>query len=353
MAVTGQENIFGALLRWSKIEEDYYSKSLVLILKELQAYGDQGKRWVADFLSSVFGNRVNFVLHAKYLNITDHVGERNRPDIVIQDGKNLAYIEIKVNDELRNSDLAGYRREVDERAKKGGEQPFLFGLTRYGNDNEPVKMEGQASWINVWRRLKDIETNLETEVVGGNKAPKSYYMIQDFIKFLKESGMGVEQVTKIFSSDDLHNFVKLTSLIKAGCVGAGLKLDNEAKPRIEIGDEDNLESRYIGWWFKPQSREKGQAMPGYWCGFYLNKPDQLVFEIHGSAFEDCRIKLARRKPELDKKFPDWDLDRVKHCAGFPKTLPGNFTALSAAEQVEWISGFIKSVLESVGFKIPD
>jgi len=119
MPVTEQENIYGALLRWSSIEEDFYSKSLALILKELQTYVDRGKRLVADFLSSVFGNRLNSGVHVKDLNIIDHVGESNRPNIIIQDSKSLAYVEVKLNDKLRNSDLAGYRSEVDERAKKG------------------------------------------------------------------------------------------------------------------------------------------------------------------------------------------------------------------------------------------
>ena len=345
MPVNINENIFGALFEWRKVPEDYFSKSLVMILKELQRLDGTGEALTAHFLSSVFG--IPFI--SKELMIDDHVGQTNRPDIIVSDSNSLVYIEVKVDDKLKNSDLEGYRSEVTERAKSNGQSPFLFGLTRFGHDDIPSPdiINGQISWIGVWQNLKDIESNLTSDFVDGNKAPKAFFMIQDFTRFLKENGMGVEQITKIFNSGDLRHFLNLTSLVKAGCQAAGLKLDNERNPRMEISDGDKVEDSYIGWWFKPKNREKGQDTIGYWCGFYINQPSELVFEVTGPDYENCYRKLLRRKNKLDSQFPGWDIDKVNCCAGFTNTIPSEFTELEASQQVEWVSKFVNSVLEAI------
>jgi len=361
MPVAEKENIFGALFKWGETkskEEDFYSKSLVLILKRLQEYGDVGKELAATFLNSIFMNRIEF---ADDLRITDHVGHEHKPDIIIQDARNLAYIEVKIKaGSLGESNLPGYRDEVDEKAGDG-KDPFLFGLTRYGNDEVPcgtdgvpIKIECQASWMSVWRHLKDIEMTLKTEIVDGNKAPEAYYLIRDYRNFLKENSMGIDKVTRQFSSIDLYELIRWAYLIKAGCKDAGLKLDVEATPRIDIGVDPDTNVPYIGWGFKHSIQPRKQKT-GFWCGFFADNPNTLIFEIIDDPFDYCFKKLLERKQELDTRFPHWEkteLIRGEGYARFPKVLPNNFLSLNEGQQIEWINKFIEEVLTGVDLNTP-
>lgn len=77
MPVTPHENLFGALFKWGDAkskEEDFYSKSLILILQRLRR---DRTALVTNFLNSLFGNTVFRLDNDEDYKIRDHTGEEN------------------------------------------------------------------------------------------------------------------------------------------------------------------------------------------------------------------------------------------------------------------------------------
>lgn len=345
MPDTGEENIFSALFRWGEHKErgfkgeDFYTKSLVLILCRLRKNAPELMR---SLLNNIFP-KCNIVGDVPI--IINHVGRENRPDIIIDDDRNLIYIEVKVRgSSLKQSDLESYRKEVNEKAGQN-KKPFLFALTCYGHEDGRGQLDDQASWISIWRHLCNIEEKLKPK---NDLAPEAYYLVRDFRKFLKENGMGTEQVDGIPKSKDLLSFVRYMNLIRDACKGAGLTLDNETKKRVNIDYNGDPESddNVIGWWFKD----------GYWCGFRMNAPIQILFELNREAFlkfrSDCKQKKIN-EGQLESKYPGWE--PPKNDANdtlFPlPSMPGDFENWDAPEQVQHIKEFVEEVLHETGVKL--
>lgn len=337
MPVTGQENIFEALFKWGEVsskEENFYSKSLILVLKRLERHD---KTSVKDFLNYLFSHDARFRIISSQWDITNHTGVENKPDIEIEADDTLSYIEVKVSKPLEEDQLRRYRNDVNKKARKTGKSPHLFAITRFGTDYDWNKCDRQTSWIRVWQCLGRIEHELEPK--HKELAPEAYYLLRDFRLFLKEKGMGAEQLSQIASSESLHDVRKLLSLILAGCKAAGLKGE-----QCDFEDEGSKDDSCFGWWFKEEKKGKQ-----YWCGFYMNQPMKLAFGLAGDAYKRLSDQFKKKpnpRKRLDKRYKDWWMEEKEEWAEFPLYLPDDFVRRRAEQQVSLIPDFVSELLDN-------
>ena len=324
MPVTGEENIFSALFKWGDIrskEEDFYSKSFVLVLKRLVSYD---RKVATSFLHSLFGYH-DFDLGSSDWDITDHTGEKNKPDIIFESHNTLAFVEVKVSRKPDKDQLIRYRGDLNKKGK--GRKTALFLLTPLGWDEDGEIPNKQVSWVRVWGHLLETERKLKLSQGDTDAAPQAYFLVRDFRKFLEEEGMGVEQVSKMVSPESLHDLRKFLSLIRAGCERAKLR-------GSELDLEGGSEEGWIGWWFK-----KGRKKKVYWCGFYLDNPTRVGFGVGDPVYSHLK-KRMKRKPDLErmlkKKFCWKDYGDSERCGEFFFDLPENFVSWKAERQLNFI-----------------
>jgi hypothetical protein len=341
MPVTGEENIFGALFKWGDVrskEEDFYSKSLVLILKRLKLYD---MKLAASFLRSLFGC-TEFDLGSSDWDIIDHTGDENRPDIIFESADTLTYIEVKVSKEPDKGQLISYHDDLNKKGK--GRKTALFLLTRLGLDEDwGIPNQPQVSWVKIWGYLLETERKLKLEQRGTDVAPLVYFLVRDFRQFLEEEGMGVEHVSKMVSPDSLHDLRKFLSIIRAGCRMAKL---GGSEPGLEEGTEEG----WVGWWFK-----EGRKKKVYWCGFYLDNPTRVGFGLGDPVYRRLKNRMKRKpnlEPILKERFHWEDHGDKEKCGEFFFNLLENFTDLGAEEQLKFVCESVNGILkDAIGRKI--
>lgn len=340
MPVEGEQGIFEALYQWGKVKEDFYSNGLVYILKQLRRY-ERGKELATNFLNSLFDDKLS--LTSDEWAIRDHTGKSTRPDIEVESVEAVAYIEVKVRSGVDYDQLQRYRKGLKRIEGKTGKKTTLLLLTAFGGDEAGEIPDLQVSWVKVREHLGEIERQLKPEHKEDEIAPETYYLVRDFRLFLKEEGMGVEQMSRYVTAEGLDDLRKFLSIIRSGCVEAGLS------PQWNIGywGEGKTDERAIGWWFN-----KGRKTRNYWCGFYLDNPTRVCFEITGDARKDLSARIKKDsnlKRRLKAKFPDWWHGKEdENWTGFPLDLPEDFVRRSAEKQVTLICDFVQRVLESTG-----
>ncbi len=102
MPVQGEQGIFKALYQWGRVKEDFYSNSLVYILKQLRR-DEKGKRIATEFINFLFNGKLS--LSSDEWDIKDHTGNSTRPDIEVESDKYLVYIEVKVQSRVDYNQL--------------------------------------------------------------------------------------------------------------------------------------------------------------------------------------------------------------------------------------------------------
>jgi hypothetical protein len=340
MPVTGKENIFAALFKWgvaTSQEENFYSKSFVLVLKRVKLYNEE---LATNFLNSLFDYEL-FRLGTQW-DITDHTGDENQPDITFESDDALAYVEVKVSSEPRKDQLERYRNELNKEGK--GRKTALCLLTRLGLAEDWGIRNQQVSWVKVWRHLLETERKLKMEQGDTDVAPEAHFLVQDFRLFLDEKGMGVERVSQKVSRESLHDLRKFLSLILAGCREAKL----EGK-ELELEDEGPTDESWLGWWFKEERKERR-----YWCGFYLNNPMTVGLGVTEDVYRRLKARM-KRKPDLEQKLKKefhWEDYADKGSGEFFFDLPENFISLPVEQQVKFICDSVSDILkDAIGRKI--
>jgi hypothetical protein len=183
---------------------------------------------------------------------TQIVLAEGRPDLEIRTASHLAFIEVKSDAEVDPDQLGRYRQLLSE---SGVPSQALILLTRYpaGALTGNQKPESCIRWHHVaeW---------LEQEAARYRFKPVSSYLVNQFLEFLRERNMVIEQVTWEMPSG-LRALRSFTSMLSEAAAAAGI----EAQPKgwsdyggIKIG--------------------RNMKKPDYYAGVYFDRPEILVFE---------------------------------------------------------------------------
>ena len=345
MPTTGKENVFDALFKWGDSkskEEDFYSKSLILVLQRLKR---DNQEMATDFVNSLFPLHCELVRPGTEWDIIGQIGKDHRLDILLEAADMLAYVEVKWGSKPNKKQLRDYRDELLDRIQKKNikwneDKPPLFLLTKFGVDKDWGIPYKEVSWVDTCLILGNIKGKLEKGLPDNNLMPEAYFLVRDFYEFLRRNGMGIEKVQKIVEPDNLIDLRKYLFVIQTGCTKAKLR---GAAPGIPE-DED-----WIGWWFKEKTgkEKKHWKEKQYWCGFYLQEPSQIGFGLTDEVYKIFKNRITGKRDleQILSKFT-WEDYKDNKCAEFFFGLPAGFLDLSVGHQVESIAEFIKDVLHT-------
>ncbi|MCI0559474.1 MAG: PD-(D/E)XK nuclease family protein [Nitrososphaera sp.] len=341
MPVTGEENLFQALFKWgdkNAKEEDFYTKSFVLILKKLQIHEQIAQEPLAtDFLNELFELNLKSLDWGLDNHITDK-DSRMIPDISLDSSDLFSFIEVKVSSPLKAEQLETYREIIESKAKHQNKKSSLFALTRLGNEDKQGLADKEVSWINVWQALGRVEEKLKPREKG-QMAAEPYYLIRDFRMFLKENSMGVEQVSSLPSNQNVRDLIRLLYMLKTACGSLGLRLDQK-QGRQQIEDEDP----WLGWWFKDE-----QNREGYTCGLYAEDAASIQLGFHDDVYKRVRRRckdITELRRQLDLK--GISENSAEKALDILYSLPNDFTSLLPEEQLAFIHKMTKRILEATG-----
>jgi hypothetical protein len=216
-------------------------------------------------------------------------------------------------------------------------------LTRLGNEDKQHLADLEVSWIRVWQILGRFEERTKPKVGDRGRAPEAYWLIKDFRNFLKERGMGVENVSELPNRSGVENLDRLLSLVLSACEQNGLK-----------GEEASFHDHWFGWWFR-----NGYKTGQYSCGVYAGNPAGVIFGFHGETYNRVRRRLrnlaaaeswTQTSEGLEyRNFPDNDIISLE----YRQQLPDDFASYPAERQLDTITRIVEKALCSAGERTAD
>jgi len=270
-----EENIFSLLFKWGDSKnkgEDYYSKSLTLILSRLLNSADDHYRLSAvNIMNHTFAEWLGFSF-----NISDDISieahrkteEGKIPDITIEAKNKLIYVEIKVDSPIDGDALErieSYRKRllVQKDARNNG----LILITKSGNEPvDSIPLE-QISWFTVSGELRYALDELKRNDITDSA---TIYLLDKFYEFLKERGMAILKVEDNFDPTTIHNVTKLLRMLEFVCKDKELRFSR--KPWFAVESSTQAGESCLGYWNKKDGN--------YAICIYSETPVSCYFEIH-------------------------------------------------------------------------
>ncbi len=160
-------NLFQRLHKWAwRQDENFTTESLAVLLEQLLVLAPAVGvnlvcRLTGGFIDVPHEDASTIELHTEVEAVT------GRPDLEIRTPHRLAWIEVKVESELRTGQLAGYRVLLGE---SGVAQTWLVLLTRYPEVFKPedTKPDSQVRWFELadWLETELPAVEATSEVAG-------------------------------------------------------------------------------------------------------------------------------------------------------------------------------------------
>jgi len=334
-----EDNVFSSLFKWgdsTSKEEDYYSKNLALILSHLLDSPDGDCRLVAvDILNGAFAKKLGFSFYSSDdICIQAHKKweDAGIPDITIQAGNKLIYIEIKVSSPMDGEALKrveNYRSKLS--TQKEAENCGLILITRSGYESVGSISLEQISWFalsgELREALKKLKRNDKTESVA-------IYLLDKFYEFLKEGGMAILKVENNFDPATIYNLTKLFRMLDFVCKDKELKFSKS--PLFAVESSTQAEDSWLGY----QNKKDGN----YAIGIYAEDPVSCYFEIREND-EIKRLFVEKGDGEsiidICEKAVLWKEDNT---IGVKLDLDINFWGKDERGQTETLQNFIKEII---------
>jgi len=351
-----EENVFRALFKWGDAkskEEDFYSRSLILIIRKLRLYdpklaiGFVHKLLEYPLLDSITEWQVD-----------GQIGKDKRLDILFETVDLKAIVEVKWGGKPDEEQLLKYRNDLlkdieDKKIKWTGNKPPLFLLTKFGADGDFGIPFRHISWVHICASLGEVKERLEQSPRSGstdNLQHEVFCLVHSFHEFLKEKGMAVEKLEN-FERIQYGNLVKIRDylyLIKQGCLSTGVFKQNA---EMVFGRQ---EQEWKGWetwagWILLEKRSPKKKPKGIWFGFEFDERERLLFGIYDDVYKDFKRRLDEDiKRNIDKKFKgksdrDWHDEPNEQYAEFTFKLDKPFCRLDVNEQIRCIKDFVEEV----------
>ena len=337
------DNIFLSLYKWGKPrakseDEDYFSKSLALILERLLKGNKRlGVQAINSFVSQPLGLSLDVTAGIK-IKPQQTISEtyKKRPDITVSTGNTLIYVEVKVDspvDREARKRLKKYFIQLERKKARGKiKSTGILLLTRSGHertDSIPLK---QISWFDVTESLKSILEQVKCSTLSESAMSS---LLEEFIDFLKENNMGICKVKDELDAEAIHNSINLLGVIRHACEDADLELSYHAM--AEIATHDKSKESWIGYWCN-----KGDCG----IGIYPGELPKIYFEIHDSDSIE-RIFKQDNKRVRTMLHPQASLWEDNTIVGVSLNLAkeGFFKdGITERQQVEIIKEFIEQIL---------
>lgn len=182
-----EKNLLIALHKFAERQDENFTTEgfAHLVRHLLQNDPAVGVNLLAFLTQARLGVRVD---NAKSVDVQTQVAtDSGRPDMQIGTADHLVYVEVKLGSDVSPDQLGRYRRELDS---SGFLNTTLVLLTRYPPEIEPV-----ARVPDVSRRWYGVAEHLRGALAHCAADSTSAFLIRQFLDFLQERGMTMEQVT--------------------------------------------------------------------------------------------------------------------------------------------------------------
>ncbi len=294
-------------------DENFHTEALVHLLRHLVQYD---RASAVKILKKITGETLDL---ERISIITQAVTTKgHRPDIEISTQNHLIYIEVKVKSGLGKDQLDRYRKALDE-SNFNNTNLILLTKNPLLLDEDEEKADLNIRWYQIAEWLED---ELEDDIV---EKGSSRYLIKQFLDFLKERGMTLEQVSAEFTSEEFKQGINsLQNLMDM--LNKSLRL---ADNTLSIKLDADLE--WVGYYFKIDS-------DWYWVGISYDVPNVLQFGTEAEITEDDlkKLDLGYISPEDDNMWMyDLNLEEL------------SFFELPKAKQLEHLENFINKSLGAV------
>jgi hypothetical protein len=297
-------------LAWRQ-DENFHTEALVHLLRYLL----KNESSVAfQILKKITGERLDLTLqHEVSVNINTRVRTPRGyyPDIEIKTGDYLIYIEVKVEREHDEFQVKNYRQALEE---SGFKSTALVLLTKLPvADQIKAKSDGTFRW---YQLAEWLECELEK---GAIHQTRSVYLVEQFLEFLKQRGLTVEQVSKELIRG-VESLLNLRAMLEKA-------LDLAKAKSIKF----DIESEWVGYFFKSGTDE-------YWLGLRYDRPNGLLLE-------EKTDKISFEQINADKYYwGDDDYWYLKHELDLSSI---GFFELSKDRQLQRIEQFLAESLNTV------
>ena len=302
-------NVFKTLKRGNIREEEYFSASLGILLKEIPEL-------TSFLIEKIFGIEIEI---GDYEIELEHTFPDGRIDIVIKSLPLEVYIENKISADLGETQLERYYNYIHQISNKSK----LILLSRDLIEDESVKYADKyIFWSELFTLIENFYKKhynyIETKEGG------KIYLLSQFLDFLREENMSNEKVSWEYASG-LKSFLNLLNMIQSVLRELQKEKQLESFTRKGIGQD------YAGLYINTNNK--------FWVGIYYAEPEKLYFEIR----EDFRKKYEEEVfKELDKS-PGRE-GNPSYIYDFQKEY---FLAFSKEEQKKAIYDFIRSSLSGL------
>jgi hypothetical protein len=299
-------------------DENFHTEVLAHLLRHLLQYEPEA---AANALRAITGNRVDLKPQnvAQVKISTQVTTSKGRPDIAIKTSTHLIYVEVKVESGLGDLQLERYRAALKE---SGFEFTHLALLTRY--PFIPTNGGEEPDTIIRWHQIADwLTSELERKTIH---QASSIFLIEQFLGFLEERGMTLEQVSKELMGEQfiqgIQSLRNLLTMVEETLISARV-----------VTYSFEAEWDYMGYYFTPFPNRPDK----YWIGINYDEPHILTVNTEDEIDEEIYNKLG--KGYIDERYWVYELDLSSKEV--------DFFVLTKLKQLECIETFLRDSLNVI------
>jgi len=322
-------------------DENFTTESLAIVLEHLLAACPPAGLRLAELLSA--GLVSSSTVDAALVSVTtrSHTDDTNIPDVEIATQDRLVFLEAKVKAPLGPKQLSRYRTAL---AKRDQAHTSLVTLSKFPLGPEDAKPDRELYWHQVAQCLRDL---LESEPLP----EASRFLVGEYLEFLRSHGLALDPPrsdmsravnaylssqgeTNVFLGSSIRSLATLDELPELRPLAELLRLLAQALKSAIPVQSIKLWSGSSSWRGAGWIGYNIDSMSYYAC-FYLDRPDELVFETFKADIDPRKATGAPGRVFEAYSRQEWmnTLDLADESV--------HFYALPVDRQVEHLRKFLK------------
>lgn len=321
-------------------DEDFTTESLAAVLEHLLTACPAAGLRLSDLLSAGIISPTIPNPASVSVSTRPRIGP-DIPDLQIATDDALALVEAKVGAQLEATQLARYRAIL---ARSGKPRTSLLTLSKFPLSPEDEKPDHELYWHQVAHLLRD---TLQSEPLPD----VSRFLVGEYLEFLRSQGLALDPPRSamsrsviaylssagersVFLGSSVRSLSILDAITELRPLADLLRLLDQALRAAIPTASLRLWSGTSSWRGAPWIGYNLDSMAYYAC-FYLDRPDDLVFETYLAAIDPTKAGSAPGQVFIDDKTTRWmntlDLADVSL----------NFYGLPVGEQLEHLRSFLR------------